>query len=145
MEKSCKEKLRGKEMKSEGGFRKWLSKNNIRAMVLGDSHLGFKLQSFLLNDESFEKFDFKSLIEKKYDPNLLIVVGPINKALQHRVNEVVSSLKSPKLIYMESLASPSDEESSIATGEKLKADFILAKEFITMENIKDTLARFENV
>lgn len=109
----------------------------LRPMVLGDERMAFRLHSFFMSDDSFALFDIQGLFERQYEPNIIILFGPVNEIFEERLAEIRSKLYSHKLVYVEELFSPDEEEAALETGKRIGADFFLAKEYITMKSLRE--------
>lgn len=119
-------------------------KTGVAPMVLGGEDFAFKLQTLFMHDEVFDVLDPSSMLENVYTPNLIIVFGPSRPALIERVLEIKREHPRADVLYIENLSAPEDEEQALRTAEKIGAGQVLAKKFVTLENIKDAVKEASN-
>ncbi|MCO4756245.1 MAG: hypothetical protein KC478_17315, partial [Bacteriovoracaceae bacterium] len=112
-------------------------KGIIRPLVIGDEHMAFRLHVHFLSDSIFEYFDPTSILEKSYDPNLVILIGPLNTKVFKEVESTLSENQEFKLIYACSVLGEEEAQRAGEQAQRLNADAVITKEFVTVEDIKE--------
>ena len=141
--RKVKDKVKDKT-KNKSSLIDWLNSNMLRPVVIGDENFAFRLRAYIGSHESFSHFDAESLMSPNYEPNLLLVIGPLNEGLKNKLALYKKNNKT-NVLYIESVMNESEEELAVSTSEELGAKAHVIKEFVEVSDVVRVLKELANV
>lgn len=130
--------------KNKSSFVNWLNSNMLRPVVIGDENFAFRLRAYIGSHDSFSCFDAESLMSANYEPNLIVIIGPMNEALEYKMEQYQRSNKM-NVLYVESVMNDSERELAVLAAKKIGAKASVIKEFIEVTDVAKVLKELASV